>query len=266
MRINGWLTGLAAALALCAVRPAQASAWPNTLPAQPLVQAHRVCASGIVYLNRRCRVIDFGPLGQTTDGRHWYYAFFTTHWADRHGRMDRGFPVIFYLQKPATLRLGLWINDEPGLAGHWALTPPVRPVLIKRPEADYLGFTLKATRELDDQRLFRQDKQHWKEIDIVHHSDADQARLDAVTPSGCEAADEGFYDWTNFWLVLALREPLTHTPCGYLTAELAVSGTKIVITSAVYHKAEAKAHGAPTPVAPAQPLTSAPHGPNSPSR
>src|ERR1019366_9669604 len=145
----------AALVVLLAVRPGPARAgWPNTLPAQPLVQAPRVCAPGIVPINRRCRVVDFAPLG-AVKGHSWYYAFYTTHWADRHGHHDRGFPVVFFLQQPATLRLSLWVDDAPGLAGHWALTAPTRPVLIQTPDGVYLGFTLKAAQGPDDQRLFR---------------------------------------------------------------------------------------------------------------
>jgi len=276
MRIKVWLTGLAAALAGLAAclgaQPAAAAAfWPSTAagqpiqPAQPLIQAPRVCAPNVVYLNRRCRVTDFVHLGQTPDGHDWYYAFYTAHWADRHGRMDRGFPVIFYLQGPATLRRGLWINDEPGLAGRWATTPPVRPLMIHRPEATYLAFTLKAIRDPDDQRLFRQNKQYWKEVDIEHHSDADEAKLAAVM-HGCTAADDGFYDWVHVWYVLALWEPLTHAPCGYITSEVAIVGNKVTLTSAIYHPQAAKPAAPPAASILAPALTSSRPTPNSAAR
>src|ERR1700722_20694528 len=99
MAIGGQVGRWAAAFAVMASLaggPAHAG-WPNALPAQPLVQAPRVCAPGIVPINRRCRVIDFAGLG-AFENKDWYYAFYDTHWADRHGRQDRGFPVIFFLE------------------------------------------------------------------------------------------------------------------------------------------------------------------------
>ena len=243
MRIKSWLLTMAGVLALAATWPSAAVAWPNTGSAQPLVQASRICAPNIVALYRRCRVLDFAPLGQTRNGRRWYYAFFSTHWADRHGRIDRGFPIIFYLEGPATLRLGLWLNDEPGLAGHWAVTAPARPLLIQRPEADYLAFTLRISDDLVDQRLYRQNptnKKRWRKVEILHRTDADQRKLDSATPGGCEAADDGYYDWSRFELVQALRHALTHAPCGYLTAGLKVSGERLDVTTVTYHKDVAK--------------------------
>jgi len=236
MRIRAWLWGLAAVATLLVADPACASGWPNAMPAQPLVQASRICAPNIVELRRRCRVLDFSTLGQTKDGRKWYYAFFTTHWADRHGKMDRGFPVIYYLEGAATLRLSLWLNDEPGLAGHWALIAPTRPLLIERGKGDYLGFTLKTSRDLDDQRLFwRSSKKKWREVNVLHRSDADQGRLDAATPPGCEAADDGYFDWARFTFVQALRHGLTHAPCGFLVADLSVAETVLTMTAVSHH-------------------------------
>lgn len=232
---RGLAAGLAA-LAALAAQPATAKGWPNALPAQPLVQAPLRCAPGVVALNRRCHVVDFAPLGAASDGRALYYAFYATRWADRHGTMQRGFPIVFYLERPTTLRLGLWINDEPGLAGHWAVTAPLRPILLQRPDGDYIGFTLKAVRGPDDQRLFHRDKLRWKDIDILHRQEADQARLDAVTPKACEAADDGFYDWTHFRLVLALRDSLSHAPCGLIFGELEVKENRLAVVSAVYSK------------------------------
>ena len=107
MRAFGWARGLAialAALTLAFCDPAYHGAWPEAMPAQPLVLAPRVCATGIVPLNRRFLVIDFTKLGVLKGGHRWYYAFYATHWADRHGRMDRGFPIFFYLQKPGDLK------------------------------------------------------------------------------------------------------------------------------------------------------------------
>ncbi|QUD86328.1 hypothetical protein [Phenylobacterium montanum] len=239
MGLHGLGRGLAATAAATAALlagPVLAKGWPNALPAQPLVQAEHRCAPGVVALNRRCKVVDFARLGQASDGRELYYAFYGTRWADRHGTMERGFPIIYYLEQPATLRLGLWVNDEPGLAGHWAMTAPLRPVLLNRPDADYVGFTLKAVRGPDAQRLFRRDKTHWKNIDILHRTDADQAKLDAVTPRACEAADDGFYDWTHFRLVLALRDSISHAPCGLIFGELDVKESRLAITSATYSK------------------------------
>ncbi len=249
------MLGWAAALGLLAGPAAQAGGWPNAVPAQPLVQADRHCAPNIVYLSRRCRVIDFAPVGKTAeDGKTWYYAFYDTHWADRHGHMDRAFPVIFYLQQPATLRLGLWINDEPGLADRWARTPALRPVLIARPEASYLGFTLKAVAGADDQRLFRRNepanaknRKMWKEVDILHRSDADRAKLAAALPHGCEAADDGFYMWDSFRLIVALRQTFTAAPCGYELADLIVRDDRLVLTGVTYHREEPR----PRPVPPA---------------
>ena len=117
-----WVLAIAL-LATLAASPAWAG-WPNVSSAQPLVQAPTRCSPNIVPINHRCRVVDFAPLA-VFDGRAWYYAFYATHWADRHGRRDRGFPVLLYLEPPATLRLGLWVNDAPGLDGRWAQTPPV---------------------------------------------------------------------------------------------------------------------------------------------
>jgi len=246
MRIRSWAGGMAAAASLLFAQPA--AAWPNAMSAQPIDQAPRICAPNIVALNHRCRVLDFAPLGRTGDGREWYYAFFSTHWADRHGKMDRGFPIIFYREGPATLRLGFWVNDEPGLAGRWALTPPMRPVLIRRPEGAYLGFTLRTSPSAVDQRLFRQTKKHWKpEIDVLHRTDAAQARLDAATPRSCEAADDGYYDWSRFLLIQALRHTLSHADCGYLSAELGVSGKVLTVTQVTWRKLAAKPAGAKTP-------------------
>jgi hypothetical protein len=209
--------------------PARAG-WPNALPAQPLVQAPRVCAPGIVPLNRRCHVVDFAPLGAFKE-RNWYYAFYDTHWADRHGHHDRGFPVIFYLQQPATLRLSLWVDDAPGLAGRWALNPPARPVLIQQSDATYLGFTLKAVEGPDDQRLFRLAGTHWRVIDILDRSPADQAQLDAATPRGCTQGDNWGYDWTAFELRVPLKADLGGA-CGTIIAGLAVNRARVSLTSA----------------------------------
>ncbi len=270
MGLTGLGRGLAAGLAICAVLLAApaAAGWPNALPGQPLVQAPRVCAHGVVGPpNRRCKVVDFVKLGETADGRAWYYAFFGFRWADRHGRMERGFPIIFYLERPTTLRLGLYVNDEPGLNGRWAMTPPLRPVLMQRPDGDYLGFTLKAVKGADDQRLFRRDKLKWKEIDILHRRDAEQDKLDAATPSGCEAVDDGFYDWNRFRLVLSLREGLSHASCGVIFGDLEVKENRLSLASVTYSKTLPGERPA-QPAAPgaAAPLTPAAGGHTSPSR
>lgn len=222
-------SALVALLALSA-GPASAS-WPLAMPAQPLVQAPRICAAGIVPLNRRCRVIDFAKLGAFRD-RSWYYAYYSTHWADRHGRQDRGFPVIFLLEQPATLRLSLWVDDAPGLAGHWALTPPLRPIVIERPEAVYLGFTLKAVEGPDDQRLFRLTGRHWKSVDILDRSAADQARLDAATPPGCTQSPDWRYDWTAFNLRAPLRAELGDRDCGTVVADIAIHHDRLDLADA----------------------------------
>jgi len=251
LRIRSALkAGLAAQLLLVAAAPPSAAA--GALPGQPLVQAPRVCATGIVAINRRCRVIDFTEIG-VIDHRVWYYAFYATHWADRHGRMDRGFPVIFYLQRPATLRLGLWVNDAPGLADKWATTPPPRPVLIRRPDATYLGLSLKAVKGPDDQRLFKLDKTHWRYVEVLHLADAEQAKVDAVIPRDCQATNDAVYDWAT----LRLRTPLIDRdggkPCGAVISEVdpRVKGL-FVVASAL--------------VPAAAPLTPQVRAPNSPSR
>ncbi len=232
MAIAGQVARWAAAFAVLAsliAGPARA-AWPNALPAQPLVQAPRVCAPGIVPINRRCRVVDFAPLG-VFKGHDWYYAFYTTHWADRHGHHDRGFPVIFFLQQPATLRLSLWVDDAPGLAGRWAVTAPARPVLIEKPDAVYLGLTLKAPQGPDDQRLFRLAGLHWRIIDVIDRSSIDQARLDAATPRGCTQGPDWRYDWTAFSLRVPLKADLGGD-CGTIVADLVANRTRVSLTTA----------------------------------
>jgi hypothetical protein len=227
-----WATLLARALPVIAMLawcgPA-AAAWPRAEPAQPLVQASRVCAAGVVPIDRRCKVVDFAELGDA-DGRRWFYAFYATHWADRHGPHDRGFPIVFYLEHPATLRLSLWINDEPGLAGVLAKTAPTRPVMIVQPAATYLGFTYKVDRGPNAERLFRLKQPHWTEIEILHRSDADQTMIDAATPRGCETADDGSFDWPAFRLRIPLRDRSTGASCGTLTAELAVHDLQVRLT------------------------------------
>jgi hypothetical protein len=237
MRIVGWAKRWAAPLALCAGLgaalaggPAQAG-WPNAESAQPLVQAARVCSPNIVPINHRCRVVDFAPLA-VLDGRAWYYAFYATHWADRHGRMDRGFPLLFYLERPATLRLGLWVNDAPGLAGRWASTPPSRPILIRQPDATFMGLTLKNVGATPDQRLFRLTGERWAKIDILRRSPADQAMIEAATPRGCSPAGDGLFDWTGFQVTWLLKTDLTGSPCGSVVAGLAVQGEHTVLIAA----------------------------------
>lgn len=227
-----WSRGLAAAISVAVVVLAgSAWGWPNAEPAQPLVQAPLRCALGITPINRRCHVIDYADLGEI-QGREWYYAFYDTHWADRHGKMDRGFPIFFYLQKPATLRLSLWVNDAPGLAGQWARTAPPRPVMINRPEAIYLGLTLKAVEGQDDQRLFRLDGLHWKIVSILYPSDQDRALIASVTPKRCEVVDDGNYDWSNFRLLTTLKTVGAGDPCGVIDASLEVSKDRVYLTSA----------------------------------
>jgi hypothetical protein len=227
-RVGRWAASLAVVCGLGA-GPALA-AWPNALPAQPLVQAPRVCAPGIVPLNRRCKVIDFTPIG-AFKGRNWYYAFYATHWDDRHGHHDRGFPVVFFLQQPATLRLSLWVDDAPGLAGRWAVTPPPRPVLVQKPDGIYLGFTLKAVEGPDDQRLFRLTGVHWRVLDVLDRSPADQAKLDAATPAGCTQGTDWSYDWEAFDLRMPLKADLGGD-CGTIVAGLAAHRSSVSLTDA----------------------------------
>jgi len=221
------------ALAVLALAGPAFAGWPNAEPAQPLIQASMRCALGITPINRRCHVIDFADLGPV-NGHEWYYAFYATHWADRHGKMDRGFPIFFYLQKPATLRLGLWVNDEPGLAGQWARTPPPRPVVIERPDGVYLGLTLKAIRGQDDQRLFRSDGAvHWKNISILYRSDEDRTLLAGIMPKHCQPVDDGVYDWTTFRFSMALKSNSGGEPCGTITTALEVKKDTVYLADAV---------------------------------
>jgi hypothetical protein len=219
---------MAVALAVLMVVAAPAV---SAMPAQPVAQAAMRCASGIVPLNRRCRVVDFAQLGDFA-GRTWYYAFYDTHWADRHGRQDRGFPVIFFLEKPATLRLSLWVDDAPGLAGRWALTPPVRPVVIEKPDAIYLGLTLEGLDGPDDQRLFRLEGKHWKIIELYERAPADQARLDAATPTGCGQTQGWAYDWGAFTLRAPLKTDLIGADCGTIVADLEIRHDKLSLANA----------------------------------
>lgn len=228
-RVGPWAMGVAMAASLLGA-PAFAG-WPAATPAQPLAQAAYRCALGIAPLNRRCRVTDFAEVG-VIDGRDWYYAFYATHWADRHGRQDRGFPILFYLQRPATLRLGLWINDEPGLAGRWGRTSPVRPVLIRRPEATYVGFNLKAVKGQDDQRLFRLDKLHWTGVSVLYRTPAEQARIEAAAPKDCSVDGDGVYDWMSFTLRIPLRTDRSGEPCGAISGDLEVRDNRLVVTQA----------------------------------
>jgi hypothetical protein len=220
----------AGALAATLAHPAWA-VWPNVLPAQPLAQAQRVCMPGVMPINHRCHVVDFAKLGEF-DGHEWWSGFYWNHWADRHGRRDRGFPMIFFLQPPATLRLSLWIDDAPGLAGRWAKTPAARPVLIQRPEGTFLGFTLKADSGPDDQRLFRLgEHQKWKGIDVDKRSPADQAVIDAATPADCHESGDWRYDWMAFELNSPL-ETETGAACGMLLAPLEIREGGLALRSA----------------------------------
>jgi len=232
MRRSSMARGLALIIALAASGAAsRAAAWPNAEPAQPLVQAQRLCASGVVPINRRCHVVDFSKIGNF-EGRDWYYAFYATHWADRHGRLDRGFPVVFYLERPATVRLSLWVDDAPGLAGRWARTAPPPPVLVRRPGGIFLGFSLKAVRGPDDQRLFRLDGRHWRAMNVLRRSNADEALIGQTTPADCSPVDEGLYDWSAFQLRIALRKDSGQS-CGVLVADLKTHHNHLDLTKAV---------------------------------
>jgi hypothetical protein len=214
---------------VCAASPALA--WPNAEPAQPLVQAQRVCASGIVPINRRCKVIDFARLG-TFGGRDWYYAFYATHWADRHGKQDRGFPLVFYLEKPATLRLSLWVDDAPGLARRWARTPPPQPILVQRPDETFLGFSLKAVSGPDDQRLFRLDGRHWRPVNVLRRSSADEDLISRTAPADCAPVDDGLYDWSAFQLRIGLKTA-SGGACGTIVADIRPHRGHLDLTKAV---------------------------------
>jgi hypothetical protein len=235
MRIVSWARRWAAAfvlLASFASSPARAG-WPNAMSAQPLIQAPLRCAPNIVPINHRCRVIDFTPLA-VLDGRGWYYAFYATHWADRHGRRDRGFPVLLYLEPPATLRLGLWINDAPGLDGRWAQTPPQRPVIVHQGDDTYIGFTLQNVGATPDQRLFHLNGERWAAIKILWRSPEDGALIDKVTPHGCSVAADGRFDWTAFNVTWPLQTDLAAQPCGALVAAFVVRGDRLALTEVRY--------------------------------
>jgi hypothetical protein len=203
----------------------------NADPAQPLIQAPRLCAPGVVPINRRCHVMDFAKIGHF-DGRDWYYAFYATHWADRHGKLDRGFPIVFYLEQPTTLRLSLWVDDAPGLAGRWARKPPPQPVLVQRPGGTFLGFTLKNVSGPDDQRLFRLDGRRWRPVNVNRRSNADEALIDQITPSDCAPVDSGLYDWSAFKLRIGLRKD-SGQPCGALVADIVPHRGHLDLTKAV---------------------------------
>ena len=227
--VRHWATALVGLLILFGA-PSVVAAWPAAQPAQPLVQAPLRCAPGIVPISRRCKVIDYAGLGDF-DGRSWYYTFYATHWADRHGHHDRGFPIVFFLEKPATLRLSLWVDDAPGLSGRWAMTAPARPTIIPRPNGVFLGMTLKAVQGPDDQRLFRLTGIRWKIILIDHRSDADQARLDAATPAACSQMSSWAFDWRAFTLRMPLKTDLGGGDCGTLVADVDVRNDKLSLTS-----------------------------------
>jgi hypothetical protein len=232
MRLTGLAWRRAAMAWLAAIGASSpALAWPNAEPAQPLVQAPRVCASGIVPINRRCKVVQFAKIGTFAD-RDWYYAFYATHWADRHGKLNRGFPVIFYLEKPATLRLSLWVDDAPGLEGRWARTPPPDPVLIQRPDDTFLGFSLKAVHGPDDQRLFRLDGVHWKPVNVLRRSSADEDLISKAAPADCTPVDEGLYDWSAFQLRIGLKTS-SGAACGTLVADIRPNSGHVDLTKAV---------------------------------
>jgi hypothetical protein len=221
--------------ALVLTGPALAAYSPER-PAQPLAQGPVHCALGIAPLNRRCHVIEFAKLG-AIQGRDWYYAFYSTRWADRHGSQVRGFPIVFYRQHPATLRLGLWINDAPGLAGVWGRTPPPRPTVIRLEHGDYLGFTLKAVKGQDEQRLFRLEKLHWGYLSILYRTDEEQALIDAATPKDCKAQDEGVFDWPSFTLRTTLKSNHGDTPCGVVVSTLQVRGARVYVVRSVLEPA-----------------------------
>jgi hypothetical protein len=210
---------------------ASAKGWPGVESAQPLVQGPRRCSPNIVPIDRKCTVLAFEPLG-TFDGRAWYYAFYATHWADRHGHQNRGFPVFLYLEKPATLRLGLWINDAPGLNGRWAWTKPPPPVIFRQDDEVYLGLTLKNVRATPDQRLFRLTGIRWRQINPLFRSDADEELIDKTTPRGCSLAGDAFFNWATQQVTWPLSADLTGGSCGTLVASFTVKGDGLPLTAA----------------------------------
>jgi hypothetical protein len=217
------------ALSLLASPARAGSGWPGAESAQPLVQAPRVCSPNIVPINHRCRVLAFEPLGEF-DGRAWYYAFYGTHWADRHGRQDRGFPVFLYLEAPATLRLGLWVNDAPGLAGRWATTPPSSPTVIRQGDDVYMGLTLHNVGRTPDQRLFQLHGERWRPIRILQRSEEDLDRIERAMPRGCSRGGEAFFDWDAFEVAWPLETELTGAPCGSMVAGFTVRGKVLALT------------------------------------
>jgi hypothetical protein len=232
-RFRRWIAAYALlAAAWAGAGAVMAGGWPGVDSAQPLVQAPRVCSPNIVPIDRKCTVLAFEPLG-TFDGRAWYYAFYATHWADRHGHQNRGFPVFMYLEKPATLRLGLWVNDAPGLNGRWAWTRPTPPPAIFRQEDEvYLGLTLKNVGKTPDQRLFRLTGIRWHQINVLYRSDADEELIDKTTPRGCSLNGDGVFDWTGRAVTWPLSADLTGGDCGSLAASFIVKGDGLALTSA----------------------------------
>jgi len=264
--------GLALSVLVGASAPPALAGWSplHVNPAQPLVQAPRLCSLGIttLILNRRCKVEDFAKLGHY-EGHDWYYAFYGVRWADRHGTIERAYPIFFYLQKPATLRLGLWIGDEPGLAGAWARSPPARPIVLERPDGVYLGMTLHAVKGQDVQRLFRlKADDHWTNISVLYRSDADNAVLDAVTPKRCTPVDDGAYDWTSFRFNLALKEKGDGGPCGLVSTAITIRKDRAYLVDAILAPplAPAPAAVAEKPNSAAPSLTSKAAATISPSR
>ena len=261
---------LGLALLVCAFACDAWAGWPEALPAQPLVQAPRVCALGItnLILNRRCKVVDFAKIGHY-QGHDWYYAFYGVRWADRHGTIERAYPIFFYLQKPATLRLGFWIHDEPGLAGKWATIPPVRPIVVERPDGVYLGVTLHAVRGQDVQRLFHlKPDNHWTGVSVLYRSVEDRLLLDAAIPKRCMQVDEGAYDWASFRFRVALKERSDGTTCGAVSTALSIRKDKAFLIDPVLEPAFA-APAVPAPdraISGPPSLTSKAGAPISPSR
>ena len=105
-------------------------------------------------------------------------------------------------------------------------------MLIQRPDATYLGFSLKSVRGPDDQRLFRLDGKRWRKVDVLRRSDADQALIAQTAPSDCSPIDDGLYDWDAFQLRIALRSE-SGGSCGTLVADVAQRRNRLDLTKAI---------------------------------
>jgi hypothetical protein len=105
-------------------------------------------------------------------------------------------------------------------------------VLIERPGAIYLGFSLKAVKGPDDQRLFRLDGKHWRAVNVLRRSIGDEALIHRTAPADCAPVDDGLYDWSAFQLRIALKKD-SGASCGTVVADLKPHHSHLDLTRAV---------------------------------